>query len=205
MNRGFRDLVRCSPRIQHKLGLYAAGLGPNLVVGSPSPTVSRLSKSTTRNGTNLILKLTDGGEDTDVQLSITGQRLVSMVDYRDPKTFQLNVWDWRTREHPLVHCVPTYSMHTKPCRNPPLGTSWHHGPHHQRPGVLGFSDDYRLATKVTPSSDGVPPRLLLLDAERVSSGVPVQTGFCGHWTWMVEAVGTSPFTPTPVSESLPCP
>lgn len=83
-----------------------------------------------------------------------------MVDCRDPKTFQPNVWDWRTRERPLVLCVPTYSMCSKPCRNLTLGTSWHHGPYQ----LLGFSDDYRLATKVTPSSDGVPPRLLILDA-----------------------------------------
>ena len=34
INRGFRDLVRCSrDLIQHKLGLYAAGLEPNLAAG----------------------------------------------------------------------------------------------------------------------------------------------------------------------------
>jgi len=33
INRGFRDLIRCSPRIQHKLGLYASGLEPNLAAG----------------------------------------------------------------------------------------------------------------------------------------------------------------------------
>ena len=33
INCGFHDLVRCSPRNQHKLGLHAAGLEPNFVAG----------------------------------------------------------------------------------------------------------------------------------------------------------------------------
>ena len=70
----------------------------------------------------------------------------------------------------------------------------HHSSHHQ---LVGFLDDYRLAIKVTPSRGGVAPRLLLLDAERMSSGVPVQTWFYGptsfrRWVWIAEAGGYQP-------------
>ena len=44
----------------------------------------------------------------DVSLSITNQRLASMVENHDPDSFQLNVWDWRTGEQLFVHRVPTY-------------------------------------------------------------------------------------------------
>ena len=93
-------------------------------------------------------------------LSITSQRLASMVEHREPKTFQLNVWDRRTGEHFFVRRALACCVQN-PDRNPVLGTSCIN---HR---LLGFFDDYQLAVKVKPSSDGVPPYLLLWVCNRI--------------------------------------
>ena len=45
-----------------------------------------------------------------------------MVENSDPKSFQLNVWDWITGEQLFVRRVPTYCAQNSD-RNPALGTS----------------------------------------------------------------------------------
>lgn len=55
-------------------------------------------------------------------LSITGQRLASMVDSSDPSTFQLNIWDWITGEQLFVCRVPVYCIRN-PDRKSALGAS----------------------------------------------------------------------------------
>ena len=76
---------------------------------------------------------------------------------------------------------------------------------------LEFLDDYQLLVSAAPFKRGGPPRLLLLDTERMSLGTPTQTWFRGptsssRWTCISEAGGykpspqdtlTAPFYPDP--------
>lgn len=45
-----------------------------------------------------------------VSLSITGQRLASMVENRGLKTSQLNIWDWKTGEQLFVRESLTFCV-----------------------------------------------------------------------------------------------